>query len=295
MATVAGVGDAVFLCEQRVGNGEPVIAPGVALHVGGLRHVTIHTLSALAVQFVMRMRGRINFRAVGIGAGMAAHAKRVAGLQDFGGVRLVAVHAAHAGMVHFAAEKRGEDVVLLPHLAVGVVDVRLVGDDMREVVKVRVARFEVPRQLRATRVTFAAGREPLCVVELAQCRVFVGSPGVLLSPVNVGLHRAVTRLAANAHLRHCRKVRVGRFVVIFSQARVVARGALGIPVHAAPGPVPPLAGLTILIAKDIEPLVLVGIMREIHGLQESPGEPDQILPDRCFADDTLYLKRLFLP
>ena len=51
-------------------------------------------------------------------------------MQDFGGMRLVAVHAAHAGVVHFAAEKRGEHVILIPDLAVRIIDARLVGDDM---------------------------------------------------------------------------------------------------------------------------------------------------------------------
>ena len=222
MATVAGIGDAVFLCEQRIGNGEPVVAPWVALHVGGLRHVTVHALSTLTVQFVMRMGGRINFWAVGIGARVAAHAERISRLQYLGGMRLVAVHAAHAGVVHFAAEKRGEHVILIPDLAVRMVNFRRVGNDMREVVEIPVAWLEVPRQLRTARVAFAAGREPLCAVELAQRRVAVGRPGERLPPVNVRLHRPVTGLAADAHLRHRCVIGIGRLVVILSQTRVVA-------------------------------------------------------------------------
>ena len=199
-----------------------MVAPWVALHVGGLRHVTVHALSTLAVQLVMRMGGWINFRAVGVRAGVAAHAERISRLQYLGGMRLVAVHAAHAGVVHFAAEKRGEHVILIPDLAVRMVNFRRVGNDMREVVEIPVAWLEVPRQLRAARVAFAAGREPLCAVELAQRRVAVGSPGELLPPVNVRLHRPVTGLAADAHLGHRRAVGIGRLVVILSQARVVA-------------------------------------------------------------------------
>ena len=85
--------------------------------------MTVHALSSLVVQFVMRMSGWINFWAVGIGAGVATHAERVPLLQDFGSMWLVAVHAANAGMVHFAAQKRGEDVVFLPYLAVRIIDV----------------------------------------------------------------------------------------------------------------------------------------------------------------------------
>ena len=58
---------------------------------------------------------------------------------------------------------------------------------------------------------------------------------------------------------------------------------------------PPFTGLTILIPKHVEPLVFVGVMREIHRLQTPPGELDQILPDRRLANDALDLKRLLLP
>ena len=137
-------------------------------------------------------------------------------------MRLVAVHAAHAGVVHFAAEKRGEHVILIPDLAVRMVNFRRVGNDMREVVEIPVAWLEVPRQLRAARVAFAAGREPLCAVELAQRRVAAGRPGVLRSPVNMRFHRSVTGFAAYAHRRHRCVIGIGRFVVILSETRVVA-------------------------------------------------------------------------
>ena len=83
----------------------------------------MHALASLTVELVMRMGGWVNFRAVGIGAGVATHAERVPLLQDFGSMWLVAVHAANAGMMHFAAQKRGEDVVFLPHLAIRIIDV----------------------------------------------------------------------------------------------------------------------------------------------------------------------------
>ena len=57
---------------------------------------------------------------------------------------------------------------------------------------------------------------------------------------------------------------------------------------------PPLTGLTILIAKHVEPLVFVGVMREIHRLQTPPGELDQILPERRLADDALNLEAFLL-
>ena len=147
VTTVAGVRDAVFLCQQRVGDGEPVVATGIALHIGRLRHVAVYALAARAVQRVMRMRRRVNFWAVGIRAGVAAHAERIARLQGLAGMRLMAVDAAHAGVVHLAAEERGQHIILPADLAVGIVDVRLVRDDVREVVEVPVARLEIARQL----------------------------------------------------------------------------------------------------------------------------------------------------
>src|SRR5437016_1276930 len=69
------------------------------------------------------------------------------------------------------------------------------------------------------------------------------------------------------------------------QARVMAPGAPGIPIHAAPGPMAPFARLAILRAKDVEPIVRVRIVCEIECLKASAGKCDQKLLKRVIADD----------
>lgn len=159
-------------------------------------------------------------------------------------------------------------------------------------VEVPVARLEIARQLRTARVAGAAGREPLRVIQGAHCRVRRGAVGVLQPPVDVRLHRPVACFTADTPLRHRGVVRVGRFVVVLPQARVVAGGALGVPVHAAPGPVPPLTGLSLLVAKDIEPFIVLGIVRKVDRLQQTSRELHKVLPQRRLADDPLHFKRL---
>ena len=72
VAPVAGVWNTDFLCEQRIGNQEAVIAPRIALHVGGLRHVTFDAAIARAHILVVAMFERINNRRVHQARGLVA-------------------------------------------------------------------------------------------------------------------------------------------------------------------------------------------------------------------------------
>jgi hypothetical protein len=67
-------------------------------------------------------------------------------------MRFVAIRAANACRIHFAAEERGEFVVLLSHLAVRIKQVRPLRDREREMVEELVARREVAGQFTAARV-----------------------------------------------------------------------------------------------------------------------------------------------
>ena len=86
VAAVAGVGDVQFLGQQRIGNGEAVIVPGVALHINRHRHVAADALVAgvRAGGGMMGMFERDDDRGVGEAAVVAAQAEIVAGQKEFG-------------------------------------------------------------------------------------------------------------------------------------------------------------------------------------------------------------------
>tara|TARA_S200002703_G_scaffold82037_1_gene70724 strand:- start:216 stop:419 length:204 start_codon:yes stop_codon:yes gene_type:complete len=60
MAAIAGIGDPEFAGEERVGREEAVVAPRVALHVGGLRHMALDTLVSRTAFSVAAMDYRID-------------------------------------------------------------------------------------------------------------------------------------------------------------------------------------------------------------------------------------------
>ncbi len=67
-------------------------------------------------------------------------------------------------------------------------------------------------------------------------------------------------------------------------------GAHGVPVHALAGPVAPVSGLALVVAEDIEPLVLVRIIADIASLQAAAGRGDEELAQRVVADDAHHRK-----
>ncbi len=157
------------LVSSGIGNGEAVVMPRVPLHVGGLRHVAVDALGAGALRLVEGVRVGHDERSLGergASGSLAPHAERVARGDGLGAVRIMAVHAANAGRVHLAGEKRGELVVLIPHLAVGVEGVRLIHDGQRVVIEERIAGLEVAREFRAPGVAGRAGLDHLVAREL---------------------------------------------------------------------------------------------------------------------------------
>ena len=134
-----------------------MVVPRVALHISRRGHVAAHTFAAgLRARFffvgrqvkirhraggietknrMMTMGHRINGRCVRLADGMAAQAHHVAGQFYFGGVNVVAVQAAHAVLKHFAAHEGGHFVILVANLAVGVKEIRFVGDGKQVMVK----------------------------------------------------------------------------------------------------------------------------------------------------------------
>jgi hypothetical protein len=89
------------------------------------------------------MRGGFDDGAVGISARVTAHAEVVPGEDEIERVRVMAIETADAGVMHSAAEKRGELVVFVPDLSIGIIDIGVIGEGEREVIVVGFSRDEI--------------------------------------------------------------------------------------------------------------------------------------------------------
>lgn len=266
MASVAGVGDAKALGHEGIGNGKAVISARMPLHVSGVRHVAVDAEVAFAVFGVVRMGERLDLWAVGIRAIVTTHAKRVAGEDGFGGVRMVAVHAVNARIVHSAAEEGGKDVVFVAHLAVRVEDVGFIRNGKVVVVEVKLSGMEVSGKFGAAGVATAASIENLRGSALLDGRVWNLRGWVLLLPLDVVFHRAVASFAADGAFGHRSLIGVGNGIVVFTKPCIMARGAHAVPVHASSRPMSPFAGASVFLAVDAKPALVSGIKSGVHRL-----------------------------
>ena len=299
MAFVAGIRDAELLREQGIGYCVAVVVPPMPLHVDGLRHVAVDALVARAVGAMKTVRLGQDDRCVGEAAlGVAAHAELIAGQDRFHAVHVVAVHAAHARMVHAAAEEGGELVVLIADLPVGIVDVRVIDDGQQVVVPKGIARLEVACDFAAARMATGAVLRVLVARPAGKGRVFVVGLAcgrrILLLPIDVRFHRTVAGLAAHGEFRHRRVVGVGLEIVVFADPGIVAARAHLVPDHSAPGPVAPFAGHAILVAIDVEPFLRVRIPAGFHRVETSALAVHEELTQRIVTDDAFDRIRLAL-
>lgn len=286
MASVAGVGDAKALGHKGVGDGKAVISPRMPLHVSGVRHVAVDAEVAFAVFGVVRMGERLDLRAVGMRAVVTAHAKRVAGEDGFGGVRMVAVHAVNARLMHSAAEEGGKDVVFVAHLAVRVEDVGFIWNGKVVVVKVEFSGMEVSGKFGAARMATAAGVEDLRGSALLDGRVWSLRGWVLLLPLDVVFHRAVAGFAADGAFGHRSLIGVGKGIVVFAKPRIVARSAHAVPVHASSRPMSPFAGASVFLAIDAKPALFGRIKSGVHCLKTPALMRNEELAERFMADNS---------
>ena len=117
-----------------------MIVTGVTLHVGGLRHVTVHALATrlfdracfvareisvrhhaaciVAEHFVMAVGDGIDDWGIRRAAAVTTHAHHVAGQSNFCAVRFMAIRAAHAFVKHATAKERSDLVILIAHLSI---------------------------------------------------------------------------------------------------------------------------------------------------------------------------------
>lgn len=309
VTSVAGVGDAELAGEQGIRDGEAVVMPGVSLHVDCLRHVAVdaftagfgesageiieevdrgrHAVGVVAEHPVLAVGDGLDEWGVGDAAVMAAHAEPIARKPRLHRVRIMAIGAGDASLMHAAPQERGELVVFIANLAVRIERVGLVDDDEREVIEEGVAGAEVAGELASAGVAGAAGIAHGGGGDGGEGGVGFERVGVLLPPFPMGLEGSVAGFAADAQLRHGGAVGVVDHVVVLPEARVVAGGAHLVPVHAAAGPVAPLAGLPVFLAIDIEPLVGDRVIGRLEGLPASTRGGDKELPQGMVADDAV--------
>src|SRR2546422_8932008 len=123
-------------------------------------------------------------------------------------------------------------------------------------------------------------------MRLHKCRI-AALAGILPLPFDVGTEGPMAGLAADAALGHAGRVAVGREVIVFSHASVMATRAHLVPRHAAARPVTPLTRFTVLITEDVEPFLLTRVPREFGGLPAPALGGDEELPQRVHADDSV--------
>ena len=278
MAAVAGIRDAEFLGEQRIRDREPVVASRIAGHVGRVRHVALDAAVAGAVKLVVAVRrgiGDLNRPALA-GRRVARQAERVVldRQLELSRVRVVAIEAGDSRFAHLAREERPEFEILVPDLAVRVIEVAQVWQCDPEVVVEIFARMELARQLLAPRV---AGRTALH-------RLLGREPHRHLRFRRVAVERPVALLAGNAHRLPCRGVGIGRGgVVLFEPGRVAIRAAR-IPVHPPVFPEPPLVRPARFAFVNIEPVARFWVIRRVDHLESSAGKWSQVLDQRLDTD-----------
>src|ERR1044071_196250 len=218
----------------------------------------------------------VNVWSVCLAAVMAAQAKPVARQNCFCRVRVMTIAAHDSFEVHTASQKSREFVVLFTHLAISVKNVRSVHCRKTHLIEEIVAGLKIPGQITPSGMTKPTVIERLRAGQGAGCRgAFLRFS---LLPFDVRLERSMARFASNCRLSRSSVVAVGRFIVIFSHACVVASRAHAVPIHPTAGPVAPLAGLPIFSPIDVEPFVAARVVRSFKRLQPSIAKVHKKLP-----------------
>ena len=282
VAAAAGIGDTQFFRHQRVGRVKAVIGPVVDLHVGRLGHMALDAAVAGAAGGVETVLRRLDDWCVHVAVFVATHAEHVVlhGEGVFEAMGIVAIHAGHPGVGHPAHFEGGMDKDFIPYLPVCIVEPRLVGQTQAEMVVVGITGHEgIGGQLISPGVAGRAILIDLVWVERRLSCVVATACGH-----HVGLQPCVALCAGKALLHP------GRLIAIFSDIQIflilggVTVGAIRVPVHALPSPVPPFARHPVFTGKDVHPLVLGYIIGRADRLQPISWKNRQILSNRGFAD-----------
>ena len=116
MAVVAGVRAADRYRQIGAGYAQAMVLARMDHHVVLRWHMAGDALRSFAAGLVLVVFGRIKFACA-----VTANAKRIALCPQLLGVRIMAIHAGHAVLVHFALQERAPDVNLFALLAIRVV------------------------------------------------------------------------------------------------------------------------------------------------------------------------------
>lgn len=216
--------------------------------------------------------------------GVALHAERVVFDRKDGlvGMRIVAVETGDPGMAHAAGEDGCPVEVLVALLAVWMENAGLDGKYDAVVVVVVIAGFEGGGERFVACVAGGAGLHDARAVAgggIVARRVGIGGRAMASGRIAVALD------AADSLFQPGGIESVGRGVVTGFIPGHVARRAHGVPIHASTGPVTPFAGLAVLGAEDVEPVISFGIESEGVSLPATAARGDEGLPDWLVPKD----------
>ena len=195
-------------------------------------------------------------------------------------------------MAHVAGAQGGPDVVFIEDLTVCVKQVRLGWKLKLKVITKFISDVEFIIHGRSTAVTGSAVfKDTIRVVffHLLMCWNVDQAAGFfvcLLGDVAVALG------AADSHFLPLAVVAVGFNIVVFTVIGHVAPCTLGVPVHAAAGPVAPVCLGALVPIEDIKPLLLMRIPGGIRGLPAATASGDEVLDQ--WLDSNSHADRMWL-
>src|SRR5437660_856610 len=120
---------------------------------------------------MMTMSNRINGGSVRVGTVVTSQTEPVTWQNRLHGMGVMAIQTIHAAPMHPAAQKGSVFVILVPNLAIGIIDARLIHDGEVKIIQELIPGFKVACQLRAPGVAKAAVVEYLSAGEMRQSRV----------------------------------------------------------------------------------------------------------------------------
>lgn len=195
-------------------------------------------------------------------------------------------------MAHVTRAQGGPDVVFIEDLTVCVKQVRLNRELKLEVVAEVVANMEIIIKCSTPAVTGGTVfKDTIRVVFFHLLMSWnvdqaAGFFICLLGDVAVALG------AADSHFLPLTIIGVGFNIVVFAVIGHVAPCTLGVPVHAAAGPVAPVCFGALVAIEDIKPFLLMWVPGGIRGLPAATASGDEVLNQ--WLDSNGHADRMWL-
>lgn len=195
-------------------------------------------------------------------------------------------------MAHVTRAQGGPDVVFIEDLTVCVKQVRLNRELKLEVVAEVVANMEIIIKCSTPAVTGGAVFKDTIRVGFFHLLMSwnvdqaAGFFICLLGDIAVALG------AADSHFLPLTIIGVGFNIVVFTVIGHVAPCTLGVPVHAAAGPVAPVCFGALVAIEDIKPFLLMWVPGGIRGLPAATASGDEVLNQ--WLDSNGHADRMWL-